>query len=154
MRTQSFIKRFLASMAIFLLAMLSLKVFLDERTENLTQQKYLSVSKEVIATLNTLIASKQEQTTLAALSLAQNNQLKQALKTLDFSPLAYERYLDAVKRETPLQNAWLHILNPEGISLYRSWSSKRGDSVYDQRADVREIIKTQRPIESHQCRNF
>ncbi len=49
---------------------------------------------------------------------------------------------DSLRKNTDYKNIWLHIIDKNGVSLARSWSNQAGDSIYNIRKDIRDIIKS------------
>jgi sensor histidine kinase regulating citrate/malate metabolism len=49
---------------------------------------------------------------------------------------------DSLRKNTDYKNIWLHIIDKYGVSLARSWSNRAGDSIYNIRKDIRDIIKS------------
>lgn len=107
----------------------------------LTQNKYREVSETMKGKLLTLIEEKQEAILLITVSLAQNQYLKDILIRESGSSLELETYSKTLRETTSLKNLWFQVLDKNGISLYRSWTQKRGDSLVDARADVAKMLE-------------
>lgn len=116
--------------------------FITNRVSILTEEKYAQTAKEMKSELKTLIGEKAETVLVIAMSISKTSQIKEMLNsnlktTLDLHNLSLE-----LKQNTTLQNIWFQIISKDGISLYRSWTKKRGDNLSIARLDVKQMIKS------------
>jgi signal transduction histidine kinase len=86
--------------------------------------------------LTTLIKNQQDSTLAIALVLSNNRSIHELLlnqKPLDSTVSNIAKLLHS---NTQYSSAWIHIINKKGISLYRSWTSKKGDNISSIRKDL------------------
>ena len=123
-------------------------LYIQQNTKTLTEQKYKETVKEMQSTLATLIKEKKEAIRLISLSLSHNKDLKNSLIMNDPNSLSLDTLSNFLKVNSTLKNVWFQILTKNGVSFYRSWTSKRGDSLVKARIDVAEMIKNHKIISS------
>jgi len=145
---------------IFVIKVFSLIVFIAMIvffiSNNLTQQKTDLIfdkklrmhSQELQSDIKNLIDNKKEMTLTIALSLAQESNLKKALIEKDKKYLELKKFSSKLSLQTSFKNVWFHIMDKEGISFYRSWIDKKGDSLYNIRLDVQKMIQKPQIISS------
>ncbi|QOG12396.1 ATP-binding protein [Arcobacter sp. FWKO B] len=115
---------------------------IKKRFEIIEHEKYTIVSDSLAQRVQNLISDKQSSTLAIALTLSQNSELVNSLKKHTFDTISLDKIATDLKKMTDYKNVWIQILDTTGTSLYRSWIDKKGDNVYNIRADVREVIKT------------
>jgi len=124
-----------------------------QTSENIQKnQKYLEESIIIHNKLELLIKEKQEAILLISTSLSSNENIKNVLlsknKNKDKSNLKLKSFSLKLRESSSLRNVWFQIISPKGISLYRSWTDKHGDSLLDVRIEVSKIIKSPKIISS------
>lgn len=145
MKTSKFFLVSFIVVFVLFLSVISYIYFLEITKENLLQSKY----KEDALSLQNSVKSKiyeKEQTTYAlAITLAkQDNKLAKYVAE-DKVPNNYFTALIAqYKNNTPYKNIWIQILDKHGISLYRSWSRKKGDNLSLIGLNIAKIVKSQK----------
>lgn len=120
----------------------------SSRVSTLTNEKYIEASKEMKDFLEIFVSEKQEALSLISFALAHDSQVKKALLEHNPDLLKLEDFSLQLKKHTLLQNVWLQVIEPDGKSFYRSWSSKRGDDLSAVRLDIANIIKEPRVTNS------
>jgi signal transduction histidine kinase len=87
------------------------------------------------------IHNQQEATLAIALVLSKNQNIYELLlheTSLDESV----KNIDTLLHEnTQYKSAWIHIINKQGKSLYRSWTTKTGDNILPMRKDLQQMIQ-------------
>ena len=121
---------------------------ISSRLNTLTMEKYVEVSNEMKDFLEVFISEKQEAVSLISLILAHDTNIQKSLINQNSDSLELQNYSEHLKKHTLLQNVWIQIIEPDGKSLYRSWSSKSGDDLSGVRLDVAKIIKETKSINS------
>ncbi len=122
--------------------------YVYQNTQELVHQKYEEISLSMKNTLETLIEEKKETILLIALTLAHNKDIKESLDMNDTSLLSLNILSKTLREKTSLKNVWFQVLTKEGVSFYRSWTHKRGDSLVKARLDVAQMIKEHKVISS------
>ena len=141
-------KRIIALLLLIPLAWLIIGYYLiSQRVDTLTNQKYTEISKEMQKELQTLISEKQEAVLLVAMFIATNNQIKQSILSSN-TDMKLDIFADSLKKHTSLKNIWFQVGSADGISQYRSWTSKHGDDLSKIRLDVVKMIKEPKTISS------
>ena len=109
---------------------------ISSRINTLTMEKYVEVSNRMKDFLEVFISEKQETVSLISLILAHDANIQKSLINRNSDSLELQNYSKQLKKHTLLQNVWIQIIEPDGKSLYRSWSSKSGDDLSGVRLDV------------------
>ncbi|MDF1883263.1 diguanylate cyclase [Sulfurimonas sp. SAG-AH-194-C21] len=94
--------------------------------------------------LFSMIEQKKSATVAIALSIAAHNDLPSVIQKKDFSNIGYKKLIEKLKNDTFYKNIWIHIIDPNGVSLYRSWTGKCGDCILSFREDIVNVLKTQK----------
>lgn len=136
--------KFILTTTFVLLAFMLVFVYIDlkNRFEFVENEKYKIISKSIKERVLNLVSDKQSSTLAISLTLSQNSDIISSLRGNDFDTLPLEKISKDLRSLTDYKNVWIQILSPKGVSLYRSWTQKRGDNLYDIRADLRELIRT------------
>ncbi|WP_151900638.1 bifunctional diguanylate cyclase/phosphodiesterase [Sulfurimonas hydrogeniphila] len=132
---------------IIVIAVLLITVFLTgsylyvtNKVETLKNEKYFEVSKDMKNELQSLIKEKSEAILLVTLALSANQNIKNALEQKNHSSLYLDNLITTLQRYSSLKNIWIQFIAPDGRSIYRSWSDKRGDDLSFVRQDVKQAI--------------
>jgi len=123
-------------------------IYVHQNTQKILHQKYEETSLEMKNTLHTLIQEKKEAILLISLTLAHEKELQTALIKNDTTLLSLKTLANSIRKKSPLKNMWFQVLTKDGVSFYRSWTEKRGDSVVNARLDVAKMIKEPKIISS------
>lgn len=119
-------------------------IYLNQSMDTLYKSKYEEISDRMTRELEVLIKEKLEAVLLLDISLAQNQNIKNVLLNKKPGDLNLEEYALLLRENTPLKNIWFQIIDKHGVSLYRSWTQKRGDSLLSVRLDIAKKIKSQK----------
>jgi len=130
---------------IFLISAVVLSFVFSEikqQFETIENEKYTIVSQSLKERVKNLISDKQSSTLAIALTLSQNSNIVEAVKNETFDDLVLKKISEDLKKLTDYKNVWIQVIDIQGNSLYRSWTDKKGDNLYNIRADLRELIAT------------
>ena len=130
---------------IFLVSAVVLSfVFLEikQQFESIESEKYTIVSQSLKERVKNLISDKQSSTLAIALTLSQNSSIVESVKNEIFDEITLKKISEDLKKLTDYKNVWIQVIDIKGKSLYRSWTDKKGDSLYEIRADLRELLAT------------
>jgi len=116
-------------------------VYTMQRVDSLTTGKYLDISKEMRNDLELLIREKSEAILLVGLTLSQDNTVNTILRTKKYNKLHLNDLSLLLEKYSSLKNVWFQIINANGVSVYRSWSSKHGDNLAKVRLDVAKMLR-------------
>ena len=122
--------------------------YLKTQRSELTAQKYLEQTKFTKQELSNLIYQKQKSTVAIALTMANNTALSQSVAQKEIADDYYLKLIENYKEHTLYKNIWVQILDKNATSLYRSWSSKKGDNLLNIRDDVREVVESKKVLSS------
>jgi len=126
---------------IFLLLYLGLSyTYFVKSLEELYNSKYKEVSQTMKKELEVLIEEKRESVLLIDISLGQNQNIKNVFLTQEIGDFDFNEYISLLKENTSLKNIWFHLVDSEGVSVYRSWTSKRGDSIVEVRPEIANVL--------------
>ncbi len=130
---------------VFIITALVAKIILnniaERKVETLKEHQFLTTATEMQQQFNTLVKEKQKATLAIALLLSKNGYFKTALLNNKVENINLEEYSGILKQHSDFKNIWFQLVNKQGISIARSWTKKRGDSVLDIRPDIVEILK-------------
>jgi len=143
--TVQHLKRFLASLILFFTTLLVVTLYFDHKFQLDSANQYQKVSEQNEQLLHTLIKAKQEKVALIALSLANDNILKQSLIQQDASLLTFNKFVDTIAENSSLQNVWVQVIDADGRSFFRSWVDKKGDLIIPKRKDLQLLYESSNP---------
>ncbi|WP_419771268.1 MAG: ATP-binding protein [Candidatus Marinarcus sp.] len=126
---------------ISLLFLLGSGLFLFQKIEDIQNNVYSTKVIENENRITNLISDKKNTTLTLALILSQDEHIKNALITRDFSNLKLDALSPLLKQYSDYKNVWIHIVSSDGISQYRSWTPQKGDSLLKVRKDIAQMIK-------------
>ncbi|MBA1432433.1 MAG: diguanylate cyclase [Epsilonproteobacteria bacterium] len=115
--------------------------FVQEHKENLEQEIYQDEVHLMQKNLASMIEEKKKSTTAIALTLASNDALQELFvdkKKLDDK---LNSLIFAFRKHTNYKNIWIHILDKEGNTLYRSWTKKNDIALDANRKDLAYVMK-------------
>jgi len=122
--------------------------YIKQNEQQQLQEKYLETSKNIKEELETLINEKLEATLILSLSLSENDTLKELLLSKKTDKINLKKFSQKLKENSSLHNVWFQLLSKDGVSLYRSWTTKYKDNVLKARIDIAKILKTPKVISS------
>ncbi len=111
------------------------------RIDQPLEERYATIANELQQKTQTLINEKKEAVLLIALSMSNNDNVREALKSNQPSGLMLRQLSKRFHQHTSLKSLWFQIINNNGDSFYRSWTTKRGDSLSQARLDVAAMLK-------------
>ena len=119
--------------------------YYSPKKEEITKEIYLEKSIQMRKLFTDEIKKKQNNTLNMAFILSQDKKLIQALKTKDRSLLNYEKTLNFLHENSDYENLWLHIVDKNGRSFYKSWKEMSGEDLSTVRTDLNELLKNPKP---------
>jgi diguanylate cyclase (GGDEF)-like protein len=117
--------------------------YFQNKVKELQTLAYTKDSNEIKKQLQNMIEEKQKATIAISIALAQSSLIKEFLHNGNYKKNIKNLHnLSAeLRKSTSYKNVWLHIISPKGVSLARSWSDKRGDSLLNVREDIKKLVK-------------
>jgi len=120
--------------------------FYNTNITRITNSIYLDKSLEIKSKLSTLVQNKQGDSAALAYLIAQDLHLKDSILKKDNSRIDFTKTIKGLHKETKFKNIWIHIVDKDGKSFYRSWAKKSGDDLTTFRFDIVRVLKTQKPL--------
>ncbi len=122
--------------------------FLKHKKDDFEKQAYTENAEYMQKTLSQMIEVKQKSTAAIALSLANDkafvkNVAEKKLHTLEFQELSQQ-----FREHTLYKNIWVQVFDEKANVLYRSWTNKRQENVYNVREDIQDVIASKKVITS------
>jgi hypothetical protein len=136
-------KYFFIALLISILSILLTYYLVTIKKQNDLNETYLNYTTQIHEEIYSLIKDKINTTNSIALSATINlqniHQLLNGDSTLvqNIDSLSFK-----LRKYTKFKNVWFQVINTQGISLYRNWSSKKGDSLLEKREDIQKILQT------------
>jgi len=110
--------------------------------QNSTYKREVEAMKKRVSSM---ILTKQKATISIGLSLANDKSLIKHVASGKIPNDYYADVVDKYKRETLYKNIWIQVLDKNLTSIYRSWTSKKNDSMKVIRKDLFTVLKTKKP---------
>lgn len=135
----------LVLIAIFVVMVGANKLYFSSQ-ENLYQVAFNKYQQEITHDIKRIISDRRDTSLSIALALAQNERIQDFLceqcypgeaSQLNFTPL-----LDRLRLITNSGKIWIQVIDRKGVSRYRSWTDKVGDSLREVRYDVRRMLNS------------
>jgi diguanylate cyclase (GGDEF)-like protein len=118
--------------------------FLLSQKNSVEEEQYKFYTNNLHTNVYNLIRMKKANTTSLTLIMANDRRIINAIKSKNFSSL-HETLTSInkfIKKSSHYKNLWFQVIDKNGISIYRSWSKKSGDSLMKARLDVARMIKS------------
>lgn len=119
------------------------------KSDNYRAEVYMMQKK-----LSTLIDSKQSATLAIALSIANDERLLEHISQKNIPKNYYRELISRLNKNTHYKNIWVHVLDNDLNTLYKSWSSIKEDNTKDFREDLSKALKTKEPVLSISSDSF
>ncbi len=127
---------------ILLLITVAIAYYSHTSYTNNVKNRYLSLATTLHSETKILIEQKQQSTLLVALSLARDSNVKSALLSKDYSSLDLTNISNYYALFSNFKHIWVHLITSDGISLFKSWTDRKGESILDIRKDVKRFLKS------------
>jgi len=129
------------SVLILVITLLVSDLLLNIRTKSIIDEKYSSLAQEVKTTTKSYIAAKSESILFIALSLANDQKYIDAIKKSKMKDFHLDKFSKKLQKNTQYKHIWIQVSDEKGISVYRSWTKKRGDDLTKIRKDIVQMLK-------------
>ena len=96
--------------------------------------------------LAAMIEEKKKSTTAIAITLASNDLLPELIEHKKLLRLKLNTLISNFKKYTNYKNIWIHILDKNLHSIYRSWTDIKDDRFCSKREDLRYVLKNKKII--------
>jgi signal transduction histidine kinase len=112
-----------------------------KKEKELLIKKYSIINSNIQDKINSLIETKKNATLAIALTLTESKNVKDILSTNKDMNFNLDKLSEKLKTNTDFKNVWFHIINKNGISVYRSWTDNKNDKIKHYRLDLQEIFE-------------
>ncbi|MEA2099343.1 MAG: diguanylate cyclase [Campylobacterota bacterium] len=140
-------KFYIVTSILFIVLVLFSKIYIDFIYHKKNELQELSYKKQILDSkkrVADMIFAKQKATVAMALSLSNDKELLKNLENNNISKNYYTNLIENFKQHTEYKNIWIHIIDKDLTSLYRSWTDKSGDSLKDIRKDLHNVLATKK----------
>ena len=136
--------RYVLSMIISLVLITIFSIFIGiyfilDKENELLEKRYIDLSNNLSNKALSLIDTKQNATLSIAITLAENEKIKNALlkqEIYDLNVLS-----DNLGKHTDFKNVWFQLIDKDGVSIYRSWTADKFDKIKNLRLDLQNLYK-------------
>ncbi|KUJ75633.1 hypothetical protein AVO42_10050 [Thiomicrospira sp. XS5] len=118
-------------------------------------QEFQFYQSSLIEKVDVLIKEKQNTTQALAVAMTSPPNFKNAL--LNGDPNLQEKlahYTHQLKKLTKYKGVWIQLVDNTGVSLARSWTTKKGDNLAKVRQDIASMIQNPRRINNFSVGKF
>jgi len=122
--------------------------YIKVKQQQIIHQRYDSAASALQLEIKKLILIKEKATLGIALSLTNDIQLQQYLQQGYIPVDYYKSLIHLYDKSTLYRNIWIQIVDKQGKSIYRSWTSRHNDMVAKRRKDLAEVEKLHKAISS------
>jgi len=127
----------LSSLLIFIIV----DNFLSKKIEGLTHDKYAFAEYNLKEQLSEAINNKKSSTLNIAIALSENGSYKDFLKYEKNFDIDLKKVSLKIKNNSNFKNVWIHLIDKNGISKYRSWSKIKNDNISLVRPELPSLLK-------------
>lgn len=107
--------------------------------ENIEEDIFQTQAHTNEKNMQSLMSDKQNSTLSIALVLSQDRSVQNFLLNGEGVKVQMQQLSELLKEKTHYRSTWIHIIDKNGISLYRSWTKKAGDNVLNVRKDLQKM---------------
>jgi len=101
---------------------------------------HTKMAKSMQKSAQDAVDNKAKDTYVLALGLSLGEDAKTALLTHYTKHLNFKTLSKSLVNSLGFEHLWLQIITKDGLSLYRSWTDKKGDNLLGVRDDIRELL--------------
>ena len=110
------------------------------KQQELLNSIYNSTNSNILKLTQNSLENKKNTTLSLALSLGEDDKLRQYMYEKNYSEFNYQKIVEQMKDYTKFKNIWIQIIDKNGNSIYRSWTDKKGDNL-SFRKDLKNFIE-------------
>jgi diguanylate cyclase (GGDEF)-like protein len=133
---------------LLLIAFCSSLYYIHYKTEVEISLKHEDIARQMRQSASSSVSAKQESLALIAITASYDKTLKEALKQNKLGLLGLKRFAEDLGYISDYKNVWFQIIDKDGKSFYRTWSSDRGDDLKKIRPDILDVLKAPRIVSS------
>ena len=118
---------------------------IQQEKEELEKAVYVKEAVSMQKNVAAMVDEKKKATTAIALTLAASSMIANHIDNRAFLEQRIEKLIHNFKANTNYKNIWIHILDKDKRTIYRSWTTNLFNVEMDQRADL-EYVYTKKKI--------
>ena len=135
--------KYLLTLLIILIALFfAINFFLNKKLDSIMNDKYITLTNNINSLIKQSINDKSKATLNIALTISEFLSGNKSISKLDeksFNTL--KNISNKIKKNNNFKNLWIHVIDKNGFSRYRTWSKKRNDEIILKRKELIELIK-------------
>lgn len=136
------LKYFILVFAIFISAFSTIDYFLTMKMDSIKKDKFNTISNNTKTLIEQSIKDKAYATLNIAISISEYAASNKLLSNENKKYFANLKNISLrIKENSNFKNVWIHVIDAQGISRYRSWTSKSGDSLLKVRKELPLLLK-------------
>ena len=134
----------LVTIVIMIFASLFYFDYLQNKKASLQKITYDKEVQAIKNNLDLLILTKKKATLAVAIALANDKTLIQELKSKHIDEKRYQKIIQSFKQNTLYKDIWIQVVDKNAVSMYRSWTSTKGDGLAKYRPEFQNLtLKTE-----------
>ena len=136
--------KFYLLLFLILISLFSMVIF-NYTKQHFYEQTMVSHQNQLHQTMQTHIEERQNIAITLAISLTENPLVQEVLlnaSAADFNRRKLSALLNRMNQQTGFEELWLQVIDSEGDSVYRSWTSKFGDNLSNLRPEIKRMLAT------------
>ncbi|MCD6258104.1 MAG: diguanylate cyclase [Helicobacteraceae bacterium] len=122
--------------------------FLKHKKDDFEKQAYTVNAEYMQKTLAQMIEVKQKSTAAIALSLANDKQFVKNVAEKKMCALEFQELSKQFRQHTLYKNIWVQVFDDKANILYRSWTDKQKENVFNVRKDIQDVIASKKVLTS------
>lgn len=119
---------------------------MDAHTQEMRNAVYELQVEEMRENIARMIEQKQKSSLAIALSIANDKSLVELIKQKEIPTNYYSNLMLMFQKDTLYQNIWIQLVDKDAVSLYRSWSPLKGDTLMADEDDLQNTTSTKTPF--------
>jgi diguanylate cyclase (GGDEF)-like protein len=120
----------------------------NAHTQEMRDTVYKLEVKEMRENIARMIEQKQKSSLAIALSIANDKSLVEHIKQKEIPNNYYSNLISLFQKEKLYQNVWIQLVDKDAVSLYRSWSPLKGDTLMADKDDLQDITSTKSALQT------
>ena len=122
--------------------------FIKHKKDSFEKHVYDDNAEYMRNTLAQMIEVKQKSTAAIALSLANDKQFIQNVADKKIDTLEFQKLSQEFRKHTLYKNIWMQVFDPYANVLYRSWTQRKEENVFNVRKDIQDVIASKQVLTS------
>jgi len=138
-------KQLIIIISLVLISLLVRKYYLID-IDKLQKKVYTQKSQEINKQFKQLMEIKKGYTANLTYLLSLNKDINNILLKNENHYIDYNNISKKFKNFSQYKNIWIQIIDKNGVSKYRSWTSLKNDNLFNVRSDIQQMIQDPKPM--------